>query len=48
MIGKVAPGTRVALDGRAVRVAADGSFVIGFDRDAPAKHVLKAGRDART
>ena len=47
VIGKVAPGTRVALDGRAVRVAADGRFVIGFDRDAPVKHVLKAGAQTR-
>ena len=48
LIGKVAPGTPVALDGRAVRVAADGTFVIGFDRDAGAKHVLKAGAETRT
>ena len=47
VIGKVAPGTRVALDGRALRVAADGSFVIGFDRDAPVKHVLMAGAETR-
>jgi murein DD-endopeptidase MepM/ murein hydrolase activator NlpD len=47
VIGKVAPGTRVALDGRALRVSADGRFVIGFDRDAPVKHVLKAGAQTR-
>ena len=47
VVGKVAPGTPVTLDGRAVRVAADGSFVIGFDRDAPARHVLKAGVETR-
>lgn len=47
LIGKVAPGTRVVLDERAVRVAADGSFVIGFDRDARSRHVLKAGTETR-
>ncbi len=30
----------VALDGKPVDVAADGSFLIGFDRDAPAQHLL--------
>ena len=34
--GHVRPGTRLTLDDRDVAVAADGSFVIGFDRDAPA------------
>ena len=34
--GWVAPGSTVSLDGRALRVAADGRFVFGFDRDAPA------------
>lgn len=34
--GKVAPGTRVQLDGRSVRVTPAGDFVIGFDRDAKA------------
>jgi murein DD-endopeptidase MepM/ murein hydrolase activator NlpD len=33
MRGRVAPGTRVSLDGRDVRVAPDGGFVIGFGRD---------------
>jgi murein DD-endopeptidase MepM/ murein hydrolase activator NlpD len=47
LIGKVAPGTPVALDGRVVRVAADGTFVIGFDRDAPVRHVLKTGTETR-
>lgn len=32
--GVAAPGARVALDGRAVRVSEDGVFVIGFGRDA--------------
>lgn len=34
LIGKVAPGTRVQLDGRTVRTTAAGVFAIGFDRDA--------------
>jgi murein DD-endopeptidase MepM/ murein hydrolase activator NlpD len=33
--GRAAPGAQVLLDGRAVRVAADGAFVFGFGRDAP-------------
>jgi murein DD-endopeptidase MepM/ murein hydrolase activator NlpD len=36
VLGTVAPGTRVVLDGRAVRVTADGHFAMGFDRDAKA------------
>jgi len=34
--GQVPPGTSLALDGRAVRVAPDGKFILGFGRDAPA------------
>jgi len=34
--GKTEPGAKVALDGRAVRVAPDGGFIFGFGRDAPA------------
>ncbi|ANC86613.1 M23 family metallopeptidase [Sphingomonas sp. NIC1] len=34
------PGTRLTLDGRDVPVAADGTFVLGFDRDAPAAATL--------
>jgi hypothetical protein len=33
LIGRADPGTRLALDGRAVHVAPDGSFVLGFGRD---------------
>ncbi len=33
MLGRVAPGSTVTLDGRAVRLAPDGRFVIGFGRD---------------
>lgn len=47
VIGRVAPGTPVALDGRAVRVSPEGVFVIGFDRDAPAVQTLTAGGEER-
>lgn len=36
VVGEVAPGTDVRLDGAAVPVGADGRFLIGFPRDAPA------------
>ena len=36
VLGRTEPGARVRLDGRAVRVAPDGLFVIGFGRDAAA------------
>lgn len=34
--GHATPGATLLLDGQPVTVATDGSFVIGFDRDAPA------------
>ena len=48
VIGRVAPGTPVSLDGRRVRVSGDGVFVIGFDRDSPVSHTLVAGPETRT
>lgn len=33
LVGRAAPGTRLALDGRALRVSAAGDFVFGFGRD---------------
>ncbi|MDE1173000.1 MAG: M23 family metallopeptidase [Parvibaculaceae bacterium] len=33
VFGKTAPGTKISLDGIAVPVGADGSFLLGFDRD---------------
>lgn len=33
-LGQVAPGSRVTLDGKPVRVAPDGRFIIGFGREA--------------
>jgi hypothetical protein len=38
--GQTAPGTKVTLDGRAVRVAPDGKFIFGFGREAPAHAAL--------
>ena len=40
VLGQAAPGTRLALDGRAVRVAADGAFAFGFGRDHGAASTL--------
>ena len=33
IVGRAAPGTRLTLDGRAIRVGAAGDFVFGFGRD---------------
>jgi exodeoxyribonuclease VII large subunit len=38
--GTVDPGAKVALDGKPVRVAPDGHFIIGFGRDAAPKAAL--------
>jgi septal ring factor EnvC (AmiA/AmiB activator) len=40
VLGRAAPGTRLALDGRAVRAAADGAFAFGFGRDHAAHSAL--------
>jgi hypothetical protein len=42
--GMAAPGTRLALDGRGVRVAASGAFAFGFGRDAAEKATLAVTR----
>lgn len=39
--GQTRPGSAVRLDGRPVRVGADGRFLIGFGRDAPPEAVLE-------
>ena len=36
VIGRAEPGSQVTYADRSVRVAADGTFVIGFHRDEPA------------
>jgi murein DD-endopeptidase MepM/ murein hydrolase activator NlpD len=40
VFGQTAPGSTVTIDGRAVRVDADGVFVFGFHRDASARETL--------
>ncbi|WP_037440340.1 M23 family metallopeptidase [Shewanella mangrovi] len=39
--GQTQGGSKVSLDGKALRVTSDGRFVFGFDRDADAEHQLK-------
>jgi murein DD-endopeptidase MepM/ murein hydrolase activator NlpD len=41
IFGKTTPGSRVLQDGEAVRVSADGDFLIGFTRDAPKTSALR-------
>ncbi len=40
--GEAPPGTSLSLEGRAVRVAPDGKFILGFGRDAPIRMTLAA------
>lgn len=48
VLGRAAPGTRLALDGRALRITADGAFAFGFGRDHPATaRLLVVHPDAR-
>ncbi len=48
VIGRTEPGSRVALDGRPLRVSADGLFLIGFGRDAvPAARLVVRHADGR-
>ena len=44
VFGKTEPGAAVTLDGRPVRVAADGRFVFGFGRNAPESAMLEIRR----
>lgn len=41
VLGQVAPGAGLSLDGKPVKVAPDGRFVIGFGREAPARATLE-------
>ena len=48
IVGRAEPGARVALDGRAVRIAPDGRFLIGFGRDhGPRARVTVTAPDGR-
>ena len=40
VIGRTAPGARLTLDGKSVRVASDGAFVFGFGRKAARQSLL--------
>ena len=49
--GRVAPGTEVRLDGRAVPVGPRGDFLLGFGREAPTKarlEIVPRGREPHT
>ena len=49
MIGRAPAGTRIDLDGRALHVGKDGTFVFGLERDAPPTAVLEIRyRDGKT
>lgn len=41
VIGKTTPASQVFFDNEAIRVSAQGDFIIGFSRDEPAKAILK-------
>ena len=41
LFGRTEPGSSVWLDGKEVMVAADGRFVIGFDRDETGRRILR-------
>jgi hypothetical protein len=41
VFGQGAPGSKASLDGRPLRMTADGRFVFGFGRDFPAKATLE-------
>jgi murein DD-endopeptidase MepM/ murein hydrolase activator NlpD len=43
VVGRVAPGSRVAVDGAPVRVSAEGLFLLGFGRDAVGAEVAVEG-----
>ena len=48
LIGRAAPGTRMVLDGRAVRVSPEGHFAFGFGRDAGPRATLAITAQGRT
>lgn len=49
IVGRTEPGARVTLDGRPLRVASDGLFVLGFGRDQPrmAELIVQHGDDRK-
>jgi murein DD-endopeptidase MepM/ murein hydrolase activator NlpD len=48
IIGRVAPGSHITLDGKAIRVDSEGRFLLGFGRDAaPTAHLAITGPDGK-
>lgn len=47
VLGSAPPGTRAALDGRALRVSPSGSFAFGFGRDHGPRSRLQLARETR-
>lgn len=47
IFGRTAPGATVSFNGRALRVSPEGLFVIGLDRDEPARAKLEVAWDGR-
>src|SRR3546814_10278691 len=41
VFGRSLPGSTASLDGKPLRVTADGRFIFGFGRDAPQKATLQ-------
>jgi murein DD-endopeptidase MepM/ murein hydrolase activator NlpD len=48
VVGRIAPACAMWVDGRAVRVGADGTFVFGVGRDARGTLAVRSGRAAGT
>jgi len=48
LVGRAAPGTRLALDGRSVRVSSEGHFAFGFGRDHGPSANLAVTQSGRT
>ena len=48
IFGKAAPGSKIFLNGRALRVSHAGEFVFGFGRDAPSHAVLRIERPGKS
>jgi murein DD-endopeptidase MepM/ murein hydrolase activator NlpD len=47
LIGQVAPGSQVTVNGESVKVSKSGEFLVGFDRDAPLQHKLVVSQDGQ-
>jgi murein DD-endopeptidase MepM/ murein hydrolase activator NlpD len=47
LIGQVAPGSQVTVNGKSVKVSKSGEFLVGFDRDAPLQHKLVVSQEGQ-